>query len=76
MQLHQMDVVSTPLNGKADEYISVEFSDGVQGIDRAKNICKLLKALYALKVPRTWNIKIDDFLKSIGFEASLVEPCS
>ena len=39
-------------------------------------VCKLKRSIYGLKqASRSWNIKIDQAIKSFGFEQNLDEPC-
>ena len=47
-------------------------------VDKANphKVCRLKKALYGLKqAGRKWNRKIDDILRSIGFERSFTDGC-
>ena len=39
-------------------------------------VCKLKRSIYGLKQAfRSWNIRIDQAIKSFGFEQNLDEPC-
>ena len=39
-------------------------------------VCKLKRSIYGLKqASRSWNIRIDQAIKSFGFEQNLDEPC-
>jgi hypothetical protein len=67
MEIHQMDVKTTFLNGDLEEDIYMEqpvgFTEGDEHL-----VCKLHKSLYSLKqFPRAWNQKLDVFLKNIEF---------
>lgn len=74
MKIFQMDAVTAFLQGELDEEIYMYQPDGfTDGSDR---VCKLNKAVYGLKqAGRQWNIKLDGFLISIGFEKSKCDPC-
>jgi hypothetical protein len=68
---HQMDVKTTFLNGKIEHEVFVEQLDGFLLHNKGTHVCKLRKALYGLKqAPRVWYDRIDDFLKSLGFQKS------
>jgi hypothetical protein len=70
-KLHQMDVKTTFLNGKIEQEVFLEQSDGFVLHNKDTHVCKLRKALYGLKqAPRVWYDRIDGFLKSPGFQKS------
>jgi hypothetical protein len=71
MEIHQMDVKTTFLNGKLEEEIYMEQLQGFVHQGGEHLVCKLHKSLYGLKQsPRAWNQKLDVFLKSIEFMKS------
>ncbi len=71
MEIHQMDVKTTFLNGKLEEEIYMEQLHGFVHQGGEHLVCKLHKSLYGLKQsPRAWNQKLDVFLKSIEFMKS------
>jgi hypothetical protein len=70
-KLHQMDVKTTFLNGKIEHEVFVEQLDGFVLHNKGTHIWKLRKAFYGLKqAPKVWYDRIDDFLKSMGFQKS------
>ncbi len=70
MEIHQMDVKTTFLNGDLEEEIYMEQPQGFTQ-EGEHLVCKLHKSLYGLKQsPRAWNKKLDVFLKSIKFVRS------
>jgi len=70
MEIHQMDVKTTFLNGDLEEEIYMEKPEGFTQ-EGEHFVCKLHKSLYALKQsPRAWNQKLDAFLKIIKFVRS------
>ena len=90
LKLSQMDVDTAFLNARFsdDEILYVEPMIGYQ--QRFKDLCikhglnhnnnhvklRLKKALYGLKqAPLAWNMELDSYLKSIGFEQFPSEPC-
>jgi hypothetical protein len=74
-KLHQMDVKTTFLNGVIEEEVYIEQPQGFEVEYRKTHVCKLKKTLYGLKqAPRTWYGRIDDFLTSLGFTKSKVDP--
>jgi len=64
MEIHQMDVKTTFLNGDLEEKIYMEQPEGF--IQEGEHlVCKLHKSLYGLKQsPRSWNQKLDVFSKA------------
>ena len=67
-KIHQIDFKTVFLNGVVEEEVLVEQTLGFKTHDKHTHVCKLKKALYGLKLaPRTWYIRMDSFLMSLGF---------
>lgn len=76
MELRQIEVVTAFLKGVVEGGIVMEFLDVGKCTESKNNICKLTKALYGLnQAPRKWNLKMDKFLRSTGFQASPDDLC-
>ena len=74
-KLHQMDVKTVFLNGIIEEEVYIEQPKGFVVHGKESHVCKLKKALYGLKqAPRAWYGRIDEFLVSLGFTNSDVDP--
>ena len=74
-KIHQMDVKTAFLNGIIQEEIYIEQPQGFEIHDRETHVCRLKKALYALKqAPRAWYSRIDSYLLSMGFQKSEADP--
>ena len=59
MEIHQMDVKTTFLNGELDEEIYMEQPEGFVVQGQENKVCKLVKSLYGLKqAPKQWHEKI------------------
>jgi hypothetical protein len=73
MEIHQMDIKITFLNGDLEKEIYMEQPQGfTQGGKHL--VCKFHKSLYGLKqFSKAWNQKLDAFLKSIKFVRSDVD---
>ena len=70
-----MDVKTPFLNGVVEEEVYMGKPLGFETHDRQSNVSRLKKDLYGLKqVPRTWYGKINNFLMSLGFTKSKVDP--
>ena len=73
--VEQLDIKSAFLNGTIDRTKYVGVPEGAPH-DRTKVVYKLRKALYGLpSAPHCWFKCLDQFLRSIGFEPNLREPC-
>lgn len=72
-----MEVVTAFLNGELHEKINMEVPSGFRNVKKPNYVCRLLKALYGLKMaPRYWYAKIHHFLISqLKFVSSPYEPC-
>ena len=76
--VHQMDVKTAYLNADIDCEIFVVQPEGFEKFssDGQKLVCELKKSLYGLKQSgRNWNILLHNFLFSMNFDQSLVDPC-
>ena len=49
LEIHQMDVKTTFLNGDLDEEIYMEQPEGFAVLGQEKKVCRLVKSLYGLK---------------------------
>ena len=53
LEVHQMDVKTTFLNGELEEEIYMDQSKGFVVLGKEKQVCRLVKSLYGLKqVPK------------------------
>nr|GFA98667.1 ribonuclease H-like domain, reverse transcriptase, RNA-dependent DNA polymerase [Tanacetum cinerariifolium] len=68
-EVHQLDIKSAFLHGDLKEEVYVTQPEGfIKRQDNGK-VYRLIKALYRLRqAPRTWNIKLDNTLKSLDFK--------
>ena len=67
-ELHHLDVKSAFLNGEIKEEVYVLQPEGFIEKEKEDYVLRLRKALYGLKqAPRTWNSKLGNTLRSIGF---------
>ncbi|RHN42089.1 putative RNA-directed DNA polymerase [Medicago truncatula] len=75
LQVFQLDVKSTFLNGELEEEVYVKQPQGFEVEGKEGKVYKLHKALYGLKqAPRAWNSKIDAYFLQNGFVKSPSEP--
>jgi len=64
-----MDVKTAFFNGNLDKEVYMEQPDGYVDPTYPDKVFRLLQALYGLKqAPKMWYAKLDDFLKSQGFD--------
>ncbi|CAF4946395.1 unnamed protein product [Pieris macdunnoughi] len=74
LKIEQLDAVTAFLQGDID--VELYMSQPSRYDNGTKEVCKLNKSIYGLKqASRTWNKKLDNFLSSIGFSKSNVDPC-
>jgi len=75
LEIHQMHVKMTFLNGKFEEEIYMEEPQGFVHQGGEHLVCELHKSLYGLKqFPRAWNQKLDTFIKSVEFMKGEADP--
>jgi hypothetical protein len=74
-ELHQMDVPTAFLWADVEEDIFMELPEGYRE-GREGYVCHLKKSLYGLKqAPRNWYLLVSKFITSIGFKATVSDPC-
>ena len=68
LELHQMDVKTTFLNGELDEEIYMEKPLGFEFKGQERKVCKLKASIYGLKqASRQWNLKFHQATLKDGF---------
>uniref|UniRef100_A0AAV1VJV4 Polyprotein n=1 Tax=Peronospora matthiolae TaxID=2874970 RepID=A0AAV1VJV4_9STRA len=73
--LDQLDVVTAFLYGVMKEKVFCAVPEGVK-MEGDFDCLELIKAIYGLKqASRVWNDTFDEFIRSIGFQASGFDPC-
>ena len=76
LQLHQVDVTTTFLNGQLEEEVYMEQPDGFVAPGNEHFVCRLKKSIYSLKQsPRCWNFVLDSHLKEMGLIQMAADPC-
>ncbi|KAL9254068.1 Retrovirus-related Pol polyprotein from transposon TNT 1-94-like protein [Drosera capensis] len=76
LELHQMDVKTTFLNGDIEETIYTQQPENFVSGDPKKMVCKLKKSIYGLKqASRQWYHKFHNVISSFGFEPNIVDDC-
>ena len=76
LELHQMDVKTTFLNGDIDETIYMMQPENFVSGDPKRMVCKLKKSIYGLKqASRQWYYKFHQVIVSFGFEMNAVDDC-
>jgi hypothetical protein len=59
-KIHQMNVMTTFLNGLIEEEVYIEQPSGFEVHGRESHVCRVKKALYGLKqAPRAWYSRIN-----------------
>ena len=76
LELHQMDVKTTFLNGDIDEMIYMVQPENFVLGDLKNMVCKLKKSIYGLKqASRKWCHKLHQVVISFGFKVNIVDDC-
>lgn len=76
LELHQMDVKTTFLNGDLYEEVYMQQPEGLIENGKEHLVYKLKKSIYGLKqASRQWYIKFDEVVTSMGFEENKVDQC-
>ena len=70
-----MDVKTMFLNRVIEEEVYIEQPEGFETHEKKSHVCRLKKALSALKqAPRAWYGHIDGYLQKMGFVKSDTDP--
>jgi hypothetical protein len=76
LELQQMDVKMTFLNGYLEEEVYMKQPEGFPSIDGEKLVCKLNKSLYDLKQASCqWYLKFHNVISSFGFVENIMDQC-
>jgi len=76
LDIHQINVKTTFLNGELEKVIYMEQLDGFVVNGQENKVCKLIKSLYGLKqAPKQWHEKFDKVMLSNEFKINEVDKC-
>ena len=76
LELHQMDVKTTFLNGNVNEEVYMGQPMGFIEKGKEHMACKLKRSIYELKqASRQWYLKFNDTIFSFGFKENIVDQC-
>jgi len=76
LELHQMDVKTTFLNGDLFEEVYMVQPDGFAKIGNGHLVCRLKKSIYGLRqTSRQWYLKFDQVVTSFGFKENASDQC-
>jgi len=76
LNLTHLDVVTAFLNGSLEEEIYMKPPPTTSNLFPPNKVLRLNKALYGLKQSsRQWSLKLHDFMLSLGYAQSEVDPC-
>lgn len=76
LELHQMDVKTTFLNGDLEEEVYMVQPKGFLEKGKEDMVCRLRKSIYGLKqVSRQWFLKFDEVITSFGFVENKMDQC-
>jgi len=70
-EMHQFDVKNAFLHGSLEEEVYMEIAPSYGNVNEENKVCKLKKALYALKQsPRAWFERFTQAMVSLGYRQS------
>lgn len=76
LDVDHLDVKTAFLNGFLDENVFMKIPAGLKCVDKGNKVLKLKRAIYGLKQSsRAWYRRVDDYLQSLNFKKSQLEPC-
>jgi hypothetical protein len=76
LELQQIDVKMTFLNGDLEEEVYMKQPEGFPSSDGEKLVCKLKKSLYGLKqASRKWYLKFHNVIYSFSFVENIMDQC-
>ena len=66
-----MDTKTSFLNGVIEDEVCIKHLEGFDVENMEKHVCRLLRALYGIKqAPQAWYLRIDSYLREMGFQQS------
>jgi hypothetical protein len=76
LELHQMDVKTTFLNGDLEEEVYMKQPEGFSSNSGEHLVCKLKRSIYGLKqASRQWYLKFHETISSFGFIENPMDQC-
>ena len=76
MELHQIDVKTTFLNGNFEEEVYMKQPEGFITNGNDHIVCKLKKSIYGLKqASHQWYLKFHDVIFSFSFMENVIDQC-
>ncbi|RVW67331.1 Retrovirus-related Pol polyprotein from transposon TNT 1-94 [Vitis vinifera] len=76
LELQQIDVKMTFLNGNLEEEVYMKQLEGFSSNGGEHLVCKLKKSIYGLKqASRQWYLKFHDVISSFGFVENIMDQC-
>jgi hypothetical protein len=76
LEIHQMDVKTTFLNGYLDEEVYMEQLEGFIILGQENKVCKLVKSSHGLKqAPKQWHERFDNVIISYGCRLNEANKC-
>jgi hypothetical protein len=76
LELHQMDVKTTFLNGSLEEEVYMKLPEGFCFDKGDQLVCRLKKSIYGLKqASHQWYLKFQNVINSFGFAENIVDNC-
>ena len=76
LELHQMDVRTSFLNGDLVEDVYMSQPIGFEEVGKEHMACKLQKSIYGLKqASRQWYLKFDEVVIANGFKENIFDQC-
>ena len=74
LELHQMDVKTTFLNGHLHEEVYMQQPEGFKENGKEHLVCRLKKSIYGLKqASQQWYLKFDEVITSFGFTKNNID---
>ena len=75
LSLHQVDVITTFLNGALEDEVYMQQIKGFECQGKEEFVCKLNKSIYGLKQsPHCWNSTLDAYLKEMQSTQTASDP--
>ena len=76
LELHQMDVRTTLLNGDLVEDVYMSQPIGFEEVGKEHMVCKLHKSIYGLKqTSKQWYLKFDEVVTANDFKENIIDQC-